>query len=302
MKFWLSLVSNMEYDQLLDLARFAEEVGFHGVTMADHLVMPAHFDSKYPYTEDGKIWWPEDTPWLDPWLAISAMGAVTSRLQFVTNIYLAALRDPFTAAKLISSASALTNERVTCGVSVGWIKEEYDLLGIDFASRGRRLDEMVDVMHKLWTGKVVSHRGEFFNFADALMCPAPRKPIKVWSGGGSKPALRRAALNDGWLGLPMTVPQLKAVVDNMHAIRREAGLSIDTFGVCASLVDPLTQSVVEALQAMKVNNVVFISPWLMSPWDDQRWVDDGDDLRKLDVKKKALERFADVVIRKCSKN
>jgi probable F420-dependent oxidoreductase len=292
----------MEYDQLLDLARFAEEVGFHGVTMADHLVMPAHFDSKYPYTEDGKIWWPEDTPWLDPWLAISAMGAVTSRLQFVTNIYLAALRDPFTAAKLISSASALTNERVTCGVSVGWIKEEYDLLGIDFASRGRRLDEMVDVMHKLWTGKVVSHCGEFFNFADALMCPAPRKPIKVWSGGGSKPALRRAALNDGWLGLPMTVPQLKTVVDNMHAIRREAGLSIDTFDVCASLVEPLTQSVVEALQTMKVNNVVFISPWLMSPWDDQRWVDDGDDLRKLDVKKKALERFADVVIRKSSKN
>lgn len=302
MKFWLSLVSNMEYDQLLDLARFAEEVGFHGVTMADHLVMPAHFDSKYPYTEDGKIWWPEDTPWLDPWLAISAMGAVTSRLQFVTNIYLAALRDPFTAAKLISSASALTNERVTCGVSVGWIKEEYDLLGIDFASRGRRLDEMVDVMHKLWTGRVVSHRGEFFNFADALMCPAPRKPIKVWSGGGSKPALRRAALNDGWLGLPMTVPQLKTVVDNMHAIRREAGLSIDTFDVCASLIEPLTQSVVEALQTMKVNNVVFISPWLMSPWDDQRWVDDGDDLRKLDVKKKALERFADVVIRKSSKN
>jgi probable F420-dependent oxidoreductase len=302
MKFWLSLVSNMEYDQLLDLARFAEEVGFHGVTMADHLVMPAHFDSKYPYTEDGKIWWPEDTPWLDPWLAISAMGAVTSRLQFVTNIYLAALRDPFTAAKLISSASALTNERVTCGVSVGWIKEEYDLLGIDFASRGRRLDEMVDVMHKLWTGKVVSHCGEFFNFADALMCPAPRKPIKVWSGGGSKPALRRAALNDGWLGLPMTVPQLKTVVDNMHAIRREAGLSIDTFDVCASLVEPLTQSVVDALQTMKVNNVVFISPWLMSPWDDQRWIDDGDDLRKLDVKKKALERFADVVIRKSSKN
>jgi probable F420-dependent oxidoreductase len=292
----------MEYDQLLDLARFAEEVGFHGVTMADHLVMPAHFDSKYPYTEDGKIWWPEDTPWLDPWLAISAMGAVTSRLQFVTNIYLAALRDPFTAAKLISSASALTNERVTCGVSVGWIKEEYDLLGIDFASRGRRLDEMVDVMHKLWTGKVVSHCGEFFNFADALMCPAPRKPIKVWSGGGSKPALRRAALNDGWLGLPMTVPQLKTVVDNMHAIRREAGLSIDTFDVCASLVEPLTQSVVDALQTMKVNNVVFISPWLMSPWDDQRWIDDGDDLRKLDVKKKALERFADVVIRKSSKN
>jgi len=79
-------------------------------------------------------------------------------------------------------------------------------------------------------------------------------------------------------------------------------LSIDTFDVCASLIEPLTQSVVEALQTMKVNNVVFISPWLMSPWDDQRWVDDGDDLRKLDVKKKALERFADVVIRKSSKN
>jgi probable F420-dependent oxidoreductase len=298
MKFWLSLVSNMEFDQLLEIARFAEEVGFHGVTVADHLIMPTHWDSKYPYTEDGKIWWPEDTPWLEPWSTISAMGAVTKKLRFATNIYLAALRDPFTAAKAVSTAAALTGERVTCGVSVGWIKEEYDLVNVDFPSRGRRMDEMLTVMRKLWTGKPVSHHGEFFNFDDAIMCPAPKQPIKIWSGGGSKPALRRAALNDGWLGLPMTLPQLQAVVGGMHDIRREAGLPVENFDVCAALNEPLTGAVVDAMQAMHVHNATMISPWLMSPWGDVRWIDEGDDMRSLDVKKRGLERFANAVIQK----
>lgn len=301
MKFWLSLVSNMEYEQLLEIAKFAEEVGFHGITMADHLVMPTHFDSKYPYTEDGKIWWPEDTPWLDPWIALTAMGAVTSRLQFATNIYLAALRDPFTAAKLVSTAAALTQDRVVCGVSVGWIKEEYDLVGVDFASRGRRMDDLIAAMRKLWTGKPCNHHGEFFNFDNAIMCPAPKKPMRVWSGGGSKPALRRAALNDGWLGLPMNMTQLRTVVDSMHAIRRENGLPIDSFDVCASIAEPLTQGMVDEMHAMNVDNMVMISPWLMTPWGEVRWLDDGDDLRKLDVKKKGLERFANAVIQKYSK-
>jgi alkanesulfonate monooxygenase SsuD/methylene tetrahydromethanopterin reductase-like flavin-dependent oxidoreductase (luciferase family) len=107
MRFWLSLVTNTEPDQLPAIARHAEEVGFHGVTVPDHLVMSTRIESKYPYTEDGKIWWPDDLPWLDPWVALSAMGAVTSRLKLATNIYLAGLRDPFTPAKAVSSAAAI---------------------------------------------------------------------------------------------------------------------------------------------------------------------------------------------------
>lgn len=297
MKFWLSLVSTLELDQLLELARFAEEVGFHGITVADHLVMSTRIESKYPYTEDGAIWWPDDTPWLDPWITLGAMGAVTSKIQLASNIYLAALRDPFTAAKSVSTAAVLTNDRVVCGVSVGWIKEEYDLVNVDFASRGKRMDELIAVMRKLWSGREVNHHGEFFHMEHAIMCPAPKRPVRVWSGGGSKPALKRAALNDGWLGLPMTLAQLRPVVQTLHGIRREAGLSLDDFDICFALAEPMTPAIADELRELRVHNLLAIAPWMPSPWDVVRCVDEGDDIRRLDVKKKAMERFANTMLR-----
>jgi len=299
MKFWLSLVSVMEVEQLVEIARFAESVGFYGITMADHLVMPARIESKYPYTEDGAVFWPEDTPWPDPWITLAAMGTATKDLRLMSNIYLAALRDPFTAAKSISTAAVLTGDRVACGLSAGWIKEEYELLKIDFASRGRRLDELIVAMRKLWTGKTVAHHGEFFDF-EAIMCPPPKAPIPVWCGGGSKPAIRRAALNDGWLPLPMTLAQLKDAAEGLYGIRREAGLSRDGFTICFAPAEPVTRSLVDGLKAIAVPDIIAIGPWIRSPWDVDSWIDPGDDIRSLDVKKKALGRYAETVIAKYS--
>lgn len=297
MKFWLSLVSVMEVDQLVEIARFAEEVGFHGITVADHLVMPAKIESKYPYTEDGAVFWPEDTPWPDPWITLTAMGMVTKKLRLMSNIYLAALRDPFTAAKSISTASVLTGGRVACGLSAGWIKEEYDLLHVDFASRGRRLDELIVAMRKLWTGKVVSHRGEFFDF-EAIMCPAPSAPIPVWCGGGSKAAMRRAAMNDGWLPLAMTLDQMREASAGIRGMRAEAGLPQAGYTICHVPAEPLTASVTDGLKQLEIRDIVAIGPWLRTPWDVENWTDDGDDIRLIEVKKKAMVRFAETVIHK----
>src|SRR5262245_43757867 len=124
MKFWLSLVTNTEPEQMPEIAQCGEQLGFEGVTVPDHLVMSTRIESRYPYTEDGKIWWPDDMPWLDPWVTLAAMGAVTTRLRLATNIYLAGLRDPCTPAKAVSTAAALAPGRVVCGVSVGRIREE----------------------------------------------------------------------------------------------------------------------------------------------------------------------------------
>ncbi|HQR03569.1 MAG: TIGR03619 family F420-dependent LLM class oxidoreductase [Proteobacteria bacterium] len=296
MKFWLSMMPIYEMEQLTEIARHAEAVGFHGITMPDHLVMPTRIESRYPYTEDGKMWWPEDTPWLDPWVTLGAMAAVTHKLRLASNIYLAALRDPFTAAKSLASVAALSGGRVVCGVSVGWIKEEYDLLGLDFKSRGRRMDELIAVMRMLWTGKEVSHHGEFFNFDHALMHPAPRQPIPVWCGGGTPPALRRAALNDGWLGLPLPLPQLTQTIESMLAIRRAAGLPEEGFDACVPLMQALTPEIHAGLAAIHVHNAVVIAPWMLSPWGEKTWIDAGDDIRDLAVKKKAMTRFAESVL------
>ena len=298
MKFWLSLMTVNEFDQLPEIARFAEEVGFHGVTYADHLVMPAVIKSKYPYTKDGEVFWPQDTPWPDPWITLAVLGTATTKLRLATNIYLAALRNPFTAAKAVATAATFTNDRIVCGVSAGWIKEEYDLVGIDFESRGRRLDEMILAMRALWTGKVVSHKGEFFNF-DAIMQPAPGKRVPIWTGGGVKAALRRAARNDGWLGLPMTLAQTIPVIDALHGYRREAGLPVETLDIVLSVMEAFTPNLMGELERRHAHHMTAM-PWFPTPWDERRWVDEGDDLKKLEVKKKAMSRYAESVIAKYS--
>lgn len=291
MKFWLSLMTIFELDQIPEIARYAEELGFYGITYADHLVMPSKIDSKYPYTADGEVFWPPETPWPDPWITLALMGQATTKLHLATNIYLAALRDPFTAAKSVATTAAFAGDRVVCGVSVGWIKEEYDIVGVDFHKRGKRLDEMITVMRKLWTGQAVEHEGEFFNFA-GLMQPAPKKPVPIWTGGNSKAALRRAARNDGWLGLPMNVEDTIAMIDTLHAMRTEAGLAPETMDLCLALTEPLTQSVVDTLQSKHAHHLTAM-PWIPSPWERESFLDEGDDIRELDVKKKAMLRFAE---------
>ena len=297
MKHWLSLVNVPEVDQYIELAKFAEELGFYGVAIADHLVMPAKIETPYPYTPDGKMWWPAETPWADPWVTLAALGAVTKKLRFTTNIYLAALRDPFTAAKAISTAAVLTNNRVACGISAGWLKEEFDLVNVDFKTRGKRLDEIVEAMKVLWTGEVVSHKGEFFEFSDVIMQPAPTAPIPVYSGGGSKAALQRAARNDGWLGLPMTLNQLLETINYLKSLRSEYGKADQPFDILFSLVETTTAEKIARLQeAGATHNVVL--PWVVTPWGKAKWLGDEDNTTLLDVKKRAMERFAEDVIRR----
>jgi probable F420-dependent oxidoreductase len=297
MKFWLSLVTVREIEQLPTLAVLAEQLGFHGLMIGDHLVMPAKIETRYPYSPDGKLFLPLDTPWPDPWITFAHLAAHTRKLEFASNIYLAALRDPFTAAKSIATASALAGGRMVCGVSAGWLQEEYAIAGIDFASRGRRLDEILDVMRKLWTGQVVRHDGEFFRF-EGIQAPAPARPVRIWCGGDAPPAMRRAARNDGWLPLPMGVKQAIAAVDKLRAMRVELGKPAGDLEVGLALAEPVTPAAVAELEEHDLDDLVVIAPWLRSPWDAHAWIDDGDDFGLLDIKRKALERYASAVFDK----
>lgn len=295
MKFWLALVNVPEVKQYVELARCAEALGFEGITVADHLIWPTRIDSQYPYTPDGKVWWPDDLPWPDPWVTLAAMGTATSRLKLATNIFLLALRDPFSAAKAIATASVLTNERIVCGISSGWIKEEYQLAGVDFHTRGRRMDEMVTIMRALWRGVETSHAGEFFQFEHALLSPVPEQPIPVWCGGGAPAALKRAARNDGWLGLPMTVEQLRGVTAQLRQYRQEAGKADQPFEISAMLLDVPTPENLAELDALGVSNLMVL-PWLPSPWDGRSYAPENADPADLSVKRTSLERFSERVM------
>jgi probable F420-dependent oxidoreductase len=297
MKFWLSLVAVRETEQLPELARFTEELGFHGLMVGDHLIWPADIKTPYPYSPDGKIFVPPDTPWPDPWVLFAHLGAITQRLHFASNIYLAALRDPLTVAKSVATAAVLTQGRIVCGVSAGWLEEEYQAAGVDFEARGRRLDEILVAMRALLSGEMVRHEGPLFKF-HGIMRPAPAQPVRIWCGGGAAPAMRRAAREDGWLPLPLTVAQADTALAAIRIMRRDAGLPQQGFEVGLPLAEPVTQQAVDAVQELGVHDLVVIAPWLPSPWDIKSWLAPGEDMSHLAVKKKALERYADAVLRK----
>jgi probable F420-dependent oxidoreductase len=242
------------------------------------------------------MWWPADTPWPDPFVTLAAMGAVTSRLRLASNICIAAMRDPITLAKAVSTASVLSNGRVVLGVAAGWLREEYELMGVDFGSRGRRLDEMLAVMRRLWSGQPVAHKGEFFGFEEGIMCPPPPSPVPVWCGGASAPALRRAARNDGWLGLPLDRAAAVPMVETLRSERAAAGLPAGGLSVNIALTEAHAPDTIAELEAAGVTGLMIMSPWMPNPFITAPWFDAAANPALRDSKRAAMLRFAEQVI------
>src|SRR3984957_10880203 len=152
-------------------------------------------------------------------------------------------------------------------------------------------------MRELMSGQLVRHNGPLFRF-HGIMRPAPAQPVRIWCGGGAAPAMRRAARQDGWLPLPMTVAQADTALAAIRIMRRDAGLPQEGFEVGLPLAEPVTQQAVDAVQEFGVHDLVVIAPWLPSPWDVNAWLAAGEDMARLAVKKRALERYAEAVLRK----
>ena len=223
MKFW-QVVSFAEPEQLIEIARAAEEAGFHGVLLADHIFFPGNLRSRYPYSADGKPAFDGTTPFPDPWTTIAAMSSVTTRLRFATMVFILPLRNPLELAKTLGTLALLSGGRVVLGAGAGWIREEYDTLGIPFETRGKRMEEMVSVMRQAWTGRMVEHRGRFFAHGPLQMSPAPAAAIPIYFGGISDVALSRAArLGQGWMGTGQTPDEAIAYCAKLAELRKRGG-------------------------------------------------------------------------------
>ncbi|MFQ5700032.1 MAG: LLM class F420-dependent oxidoreductase [Myxococcota bacterium] len=279
-------VSFTETDQLVDLARCIEEVGFDGILLSDHLFYPEQLCSRYPYSPDGNPGFDGATEWPDPWPAIAAMAQVTERVFFTTAIYILPLRDPLVVAKAAATLQILTGGRFALGVGVGWMREEFDQLGLDFATRGRRTDEMIPLLRALWKGGMVEHHGEFFDFDRLQQSPAPPCEIPIWVGGASPAALRRAGrLGDGWIGAGNTAAQIPPLLEEIARHRRQAGRDDRPFEVIAAITDPPTTDAIERLEAAGVTALVhYPLTFSLGP---------GSTLAQ---KRDALKRYADEVI------
>lgn len=249
-------------DELVALARAAEEAGFRALSVADHVVDLETVQTPYPYTATGERRWTPDVDWPDPWVTVGALSQVTTRLQFFTSIYVAAMRNPFVVAKAVGTAAALSGGRVALGVGVGWCREEFELLEQEFATRGRRTDEALDLMKALWAPGWTEFCGEFYSCERLAMRPAPPGPVPVWVGGLSDVAMRRAARHDGWVGDMATVDEAIAIADRLRELRREAGRDLDEpFDVVPALTDALAPE--DFLRASKGGVTMCMTmPWM----------------------------------------
>lgn len=249
MKFW-QVVSFSEPDQLVGIAQAAEEAGFEGVLLSDHLFFPGDLHSKYPYSEDGKPMFDGTMPFPDPWVTIGAMAAATTRLRFGTMVFILPLRHPLEVAKAVGTAAVLSNGRVLLGAGAGWIREEYDALGVEFTTRGKRYDEMIAVLRKAWSGAMVEHRGAHFDLGSFQMSPAPAAPVPIAIGGTSEAALRRAArLGDGWIGTGQSPDEALALLGRLQALRAEAGRAAQPFEAIVPLTTPPDPNALRQLAA-----------------------------------------------------
>ncbi len=273
---------------LLALARSADASGWDALAVSDHVVHPEQPRTPYPYTADGLRRWPAFTPWPDPWVAIGAMAAVTERLRFFTNVFVLPMRSPFSVAKAVGTAAVMSGNRVALGIGVGWSRDEFELLGQDFHTRGRRTEEMIEVMRKLWSGGMVEHRGEFYSFDRLEMSPAPTAPVPIYFGGVSEPALRRVArLGDGWISDIHSTSELRAICAKLRRYRAEAGREGAPLAVIAAANDAFGVDGYRRLEDAGVTHLMTM-PWFFY----------GGPVLPLDQKLESIARFADDVIAK----
>ena len=274
-------------NHLIPIARAADEAGYHAISSSDHAVFPAKLDTPYPYTEDGTRRYDEDSEFPDPWVLAGALAGVTRQLRFTSNVYVLPMRNPFLAAKQVATAAALSDNRVTLTVGVGWSKLEFELLGQSFSRRGARTDEMLQVMKKAWTGEWITHQGEFYEFDELkLTPPIPTEPIPIWVGGISDFALRRAARHEGWLSDLQPAAEIIECVDKVRKYRRDLGRS-EEFEVVASASDVHGLDGYQRLGAGGVTHI------LTMPWVFYHGLTED-----VDKKVDGVKRFAEDVLEK----
>ena len=273
-------------DQFVALAHAAEDAGFDQVSLSDHVFYPSDLSSKYPYTPDGTPSFQPETPWPDVWVTIGAMSSVTTRIRFVTHVYVLPARNPFVVAKAVATAAFLSGGRVDLGIGAGWMREEFDAMEQPFDRRGKRMDEMIEVLRALWRGGAVEHHGEFYDFAPLTMSPPPPAPVPILVGGHSDAALRRAArVGDGWMGVYYDLDALEGYLAKLHEELDAAGRAGQPFEITTSVLALPTRDVVERLESLGVTTLL-TSAWLM----------EGIDNGSLQQNTDALKRFADTYI------
>ena len=242
-------------DALLTFAREADASGIDSLWVSDHVIFPRTATGTYP---GGRFPHPPDKAYLEPVIALTAAAAVTTRARIGASVFILGHRHPVVMAKMLTSIDALSNGRLICGVGVGWWKEELEILGAPFHTRGRHADECLKVFKALWTQDNPAFEGEFFRFRDVGFAPKPvqRPHPPLWVGGDSAGAFRRVVtLGDGWHATSKTPVQFGEAAERLRKAADAAGRAFETielslrFGLTDELLAQGPPAVIDTLGA-----------------------------------------------------
>ncbi|CAN5531837.1 TIGR03619 family F420-dependent LLM class oxidoreductase [soil metagenome] len=260
MKFTLALAMTPP-DRIIPLAKAADAAGWDAVAVPDSVFFPESVSAKYPYSADGERFWPADTPFTDPLVAIPAMAAATERLSFVTNVLKTPLREPLLVAKAVGSMASMFPGRIGLGVGLSWIPEEFRWLGQEKNTRGKRLDEQIEIIRACLAGGWVEHHGEHYDFDRLRMEPAPGPGVPIHVGGHSDAGIARAArAGDGWIGAQADRDELAALVKRIWTALDAAGRADASFEIQATPLVPATVEAMHDLAEIGLTGIITV-PW-----------------------------------------
>lgn len=271
------------------IAQAAEAAGWNSLSMPDSLFFPRATESDYPYADTEAIrGYIEHAEFIDPFVAMATMAAVTQRIRFYPGVLKVPVRQPLVLAKSLASIAAVSNGRVSLGAGLSPWKEDFTYNGVDFDKRGEIMDECIQILRAALTGEYFEHHGKHFDFGALRIRPVPPQPVPILIGGHSKPALRRAArLGDGWASANTDLETLKKLIGELNALRAEHGtlnrsdFQIHGIDFSASTIDDFRR-----LRDIGCTHTGLV------PWD--KAIDSSDLAPQLD----AIRRFGDEVIAK----
>ena len=277
----------------LPLSKEAEAHGYAGVTIPDSLIYPKASDASYSYTEDGGREFLENKPFIESFILAAAIGASTTTLELTTNVVKLPVRPPLYSAKLVASIAALTNDRFNFGVGLSVWPEDYEVMGVPYAKRGKRFDECIAIVRGLCAGGYFEYHGEFYDLPPVKLNPVPSKPLPILIGGFSDTAFKRAASNDGFMyaGGDGGTDALTEILDKIRHYRTEAGTLDKPFRIFATAMGQITPDVVKRHEDLGVTDmpVAFRNLYAVE-----------EDTQPLQQKVDDLRRFSDEVIGKIS--
>jgi alkanesulfonate monooxygenase SsuD/methylene tetrahydromethanopterin reductase-like flavin-dependent oxidoreductase (luciferase family) len=274
----------------IPLAKAAEAAGYHAMTIPDSVAYPYESDAEYPYTPDGSREFLDGKAFIEAFVMAGALCAVTTTLKFNFFVLKLPIRPPALVAKQAGSVNALFDNRLGLGVGTSPWPEDYELMGVPFARRGKRMDECIEIIRGLTTGEYFEFHGEFYDIPKTKMTPAPTKPVPILVGGHADAALRRAARCDGWMHGGGDPEELDRLIKRLNAIRSEEDRT-GPFEIHVISADAFTLDGIKRLEDKGITDVIvgFRIPYITGP-----------DTESLDTKIRHLEKFAEKVIAKAS--